>query len=51
MGTFAKTAIVDYRYSFADHRNQTSVFRFRLHQTSGRLPLLFSRLQHIYGED
>jgi hypothetical protein len=29
MGTFAETAIVDYRLSFADQRKQTSVFRLK----------------------
>jgi hypothetical protein len=37
MGTFAETAIVDYRLSFADQRKQTSVFFFRLQQTNGSL--------------
>jgi hypothetical protein len=33
MGTFAETAIVDYRLSFADLGKQTFVFRFCLQQT------------------
>jgi hypothetical protein len=40
MGSFAKTAIVDYRLSFSD-QGQTSVFHFRLQQTNGSLPLPF----------
>jgi hypothetical protein len=32
MGTFAETAIVDYRSSFANEGKQTSVFYFRLQQ-------------------
>jgi hypothetical protein len=32
MGTFAETAIVDYRLSFANEGKQTSVFYFRLQQ-------------------
>ncbi len=42
LGTFAKTAIIAYRLSFADQRNKTSVFRFRLQQTKERLPFPFS---------
>jgi hypothetical protein len=42
MGTFAETAIVDYRLSFSDHGKQTSVFRFRLQQTNASLPFPFS---------
>jgi hypothetical protein len=42
MGTFAETAIVDYCLSFANRGKQTSVFRFRLQQTNGSLPFLFS---------
>jgi hypothetical protein len=41
MGTFAETAIVYYRLSFANQEKQTSVFRFRLQQTNVRLPFLF----------
>ncbi len=40
MGTFAEAAIVDYRLFFAAQGKQTSVFRFRLQRTKGRL--LFS---------
>jgi hypothetical protein len=40
VGTFSDTEIVDYRSSFADQGNQTSVFR--LHQTNGSLPFPFS---------
>jgi hypothetical protein len=36
MGTFAETAIVDYRLLFADHGKETSVFRIR--QTKGSWP-------------
>jgi hypothetical protein len=32
MGTFAETAIVDYRLSFADQGKKTSIYRFRLQQ-------------------
>jgi hypothetical protein len=43
MGTFAETAIVNFRLSFADQGKQTSVFCFRLQQTSGtNLPFSFS---------
>jgi hypothetical protein len=35
MGTFAETANVDYRLSFADQGKQTFVLRFRLQQTNG----------------
>jgi hypothetical protein len=42
MGTFAETAIVDYRLSFADQWKQTSVLRFRLQQTNGSLLFQFS---------
>jgi hypothetical protein len=42
MGTFAETAIVNYRLSFTNQGKQTSLFRFSLQQTNGRLPLLFS---------
>jgi hypothetical protein len=38
MGTFAETAIIDYRLSFADLGKQTSVFRFCLQQTKGSWP-------------
>jgi hypothetical protein len=34
MGTFAETAIVDYRLSFADQGKLTSVFRSCLQQTN-----------------
>jgi hypothetical protein len=40
MGAFAETANVDYCLSFADQRQQTSVFRFQ--KTNGSLPFLFS---------
>jgi hypothetical protein len=36
MGTFAGTAIVDYRLSFANQGKQTSKYRFRLQQIEGR---------------
>jgi hypothetical protein len=42
MGTFAETAIFDYRLSIADLGKQTSFFRFRLKQTKGNLPFPFS---------
>jgi hypothetical protein len=42
MGTFAETAIVNYRLLFADKRKQNSVFHFRLQQTNGSLSFLFS---------
>jgi hypothetical protein len=42
MGTFAETAIVDYRLSFADIGKQTTVFRFRLLETNTRLPFPLS---------
>jgi hypothetical protein len=41
VGTFAETAIVDYRLSFAVPGKQTCVFRFRLKRTNGSLPFLF----------
>jgi hypothetical protein len=59
MGTFAETAIVDYRLSFADQGKQTSVFRFaasnkrkyavsvfRLQETNGSVP--FSICLYLY---
>jgi hypothetical protein len=42
MGTFAETAIIDYRLSFADLGKETSVLRFRLQQTNGSLLFAFS---------
>jgi hypothetical protein len=42
MVTFAKTAIVDYRLSFANQGKQTSIFHFHLQQTNGSLPFPFS---------
>jgi hypothetical protein len=42
MGTFAETAIVDYRLLFANQVKQTSVFHFRLQQTNGSLLFPFS---------
>jgi hypothetical protein len=41
MGTFAETAINDYRSSFANQGKQTSIFRIRLQQTNGSLPFPF----------
>jgi hypothetical protein len=41
MGTFAETAIVDYRLSFAEQGKKTSVFRFYLQQTNGSLSFPF----------
>jgi hypothetical protein len=40
MGTFAETANVDYRSTFADQGKQTSIFLF--HKNKGSLPFLFS---------
>jgi hypothetical protein len=40
MGTFADTANVDHRLSFAEQGKQTSVFR--LQKTNGSLPFPFS---------
>jgi hypothetical protein len=42
MGTFAETALVDYRLSFADQGTKTFVFRFRLQETNESLPFQFS---------
>ncbi len=42
MGTFAETAIVYYRLSFANQGKQISVFCFRLQQANGSLPFLFA---------
>jgi hypothetical protein len=42
MGTSAKTAIVNYRLSFADKGKRTSAFRFHLQQTNRSLPFPFS---------
>jgi hypothetical protein len=42
MGTFAKTAILNYLVLFANQGKQTSVFRFRLQQTNGSFPFMFS---------
>jgi hypothetical protein len=41
MGTFAETAMVDYRLSFAGLGKQTFVFRFRLQQNVS-LPFPFA---------
>jgi hypothetical protein len=49
MGTFAKTAINDYRSSFADQGKQLPFFCFRLQQTSGNLPFPFFRVQQTNG--
>jgi hypothetical protein len=38
MGTFAETAIVDYRYFFANQRKQTSVFRMQQTNRSFSVP-------------
>jgi hypothetical protein len=48
MDTFAETAIVSYRSSFADQGKQTSVYRFRLQQTNGSLLLMFSGYIDMY---
>jgi hypothetical protein len=42
MGTFAETATVDYRSSFANQGKQRSVFSFCMQQTNGSLLFLFS---------
>jgi hypothetical protein len=42
MGTFAETAIFDYRLKFADQGKETSGSYFRLLQTNGRLLFPFS---------
>jgi hypothetical protein len=42
MGTFAETAIVDYRLSFAEQGNQTYVFSSSWQQTNGSLPFPLS---------
>jgi hypothetical protein len=42
MGTFAETAIIDYRLLLAEQRKQTSVFLFRLQHTNGSLQFPFS---------
>jgi hypothetical protein len=48
-GTFAETAILDYRLSFDDQGKQTSVSGFRLQQTNGSLPFSVFRLQSTNG--
>jgi hypothetical protein len=42
VGTFAETAIVDYRLSFDDQRKQTAGLLYCLKQTNRSLPSLFS---------
>jgi hypothetical protein len=42
MSTFAETAIVNHRLSFANQGKQTSFFCFRLPKTNGSLPFPFS---------
>jgi hypothetical protein len=42
MGTFAETAIVNYRLSFAYQGKQTPVLLFRLQQTNKRFLVPFS---------
>jgi hypothetical protein len=42
MSTFAETAIVNYRLSFAEQVKQMSIFCFRLLQTNGSLPFPFA---------
>jgi hypothetical protein len=39
MGTFAETAIVDYRYHLPTEEKQTSVFCFPFAASNGSLPL------------
>jgi hypothetical protein len=43
MGTFAETAIVDYRSSFAYQGKKTSGFRFRVQLQMGVLPFPCSK--------
>jgi hypothetical protein len=45
MGTFAETAIVDYRLSFADQGKQTSFFRFLFSNGSLPIPFFFCNKQ------
>ncbi len=45
MGTFAETAIVDYRLLFADQEKQTSVFRFKMQQNKRKFAISVFRLQ------
>jgi hypothetical protein len=49
MGTFAETGNVDYHLSFADQGKETSVFQFRLQQTSKNFPFSVFCLQQTYG--
>jgi hypothetical protein len=42
MPTFADTANVNYRLSFANQGKQTFIFHFRLQQTDKSLPFPFS---------
>jgi hypothetical protein len=42
MGTFAETAIIDYRLTLVDQGKQTSFSCFHLQQTSGSLMFPFS---------
>jgi hypothetical protein len=42
MGTFAESANVDYRLSFAEQGKQTFAYRFSLQQTNGSLPFSFA---------
>jgi hypothetical protein len=49
MGTFAETAIFDYRLSFADQRKQTSRFPFPFAANKRKFPIYVFRLQQING--
>jgi hypothetical protein len=45
MGTFAETAIVDYRLSFANQGKQTSVFRFLFVENKRKFAVAVFHLQ------
>jgi hypothetical protein len=49
MDTFAETAIVDFRLSFAYQRKQTFVFHFHLQHTNGSLQFPFPVGRKIKG--
>jgi hypothetical protein len=50
MGTFAKTANIVFRLSFADQGKQTSIFRFfRLQQTKRKFAFFVFHLQQTNG--
>ncbi len=50
MGTFAETAIVDYRLLFADQGKQTSVFRFRLRHGHRDTNMETRTWRHAHGD-